>query len=72
MNATLQLDRMSRQEKLLAMEAIWADLSVDERGVESPSWHEGALRETEANLAAGREQILDWTDAKRRLRQKPA
>jgi hypothetical protein len=52
-SATMQLSRMSRQDKLLAMEAIWADLSADEAEVVSPRWHEVALRETESKLAAG-------------------
>gem|GEM_PF-1350314 len=35
---------------------------------ESPAWHESALRETEARVAAGEEQQVDWVEAKRRLR----
>jgi hypothetical protein len=71
-SATMQLSRMSRQDKLLAMEAIWADLSADEAEVASPRWHEVALRETESKLAAGLEQVIDWAEAKRQLRQKSA
>lgn len=69
MNGMPQLDRMTRAEKLVVMEAIWTDLSADAVAVESPNWHENALRETEADLTAGREQILDWADAKRKIRQ---
>jgi hypothetical protein len=68
MTTTIQLDRMSREEKLLAMEAIWADLVKDDGALESPSWHGEALKETEARLAAGQEAILDWPTAKRALR----
>jgi hypothetical protein len=71
-SATMQLSRMSRQDKLLVMEAIWADLSADEAEVVSPKWHKDALRDTESNLAAGLEQIVDWAEAKRRLRQRTA
>jgi len=36
---------MSRDEKLRAMEAIWADLSQDEDRFESPAWaRAGAAR----------------------------
>jgi len=47
MLAKLQLKKMSRNEKLMAMEALWADLSQDESSVDSPAWHEEALRQTE-------------------------
>jgi hypothetical protein len=32
----LPLNEMSRAEKLMAMEALWADLSQDEQFLESP------------------------------------
>lgn len=52
------------------MEAIWADLSKDDAQVESPAWHESVLKETEARVAAGQEQISDWQTAKRELRKR--
>jgi len=52
------------------MEAIWADLSKAETEMESPAWHEDALKETEARVAAGQERIADWETAKRELRQR--
>ena len=44
----LPLKKMSRDEKLRAMEALWADLSQDENRLESPAWHGQALREQNA------------------------
>lgn len=70
MNATLQLERMSREEKLQAMEALWADLSKDDAAVPSPAWHHDVLRKTEARVAAGQEQMADWTTAKTELRKR--
>jgi hypothetical protein len=61
---------MSREEKLRMLEAIWADLSKDEADVESPAWHEAALKETEAREAAGKERIEEWQTAKRELRKR--
>ena len=61
---------MSREEKLQAMEAIWADLSKDTAAVESPPWHEDVLKDTQNRLAAGQEQILDWSEAKQQLRDR--
>ncbi len=70
MVSAIQIERMSREEKLRVMEAIWADLSRDETKVESPAWHQGVLRETEARFAAGEERLEDWETAKRDLRKR--
>ena len=60
--------QLPRAEKLRLMEALWTDLSLREADIESPAWHEEALRETEAREAAGQEAPGDWEDAKRQLR----
>ncbi len=65
-----EIKRMTRAEKLQTMEAIWADLSASDAEVESPAWHADALRETEARMAAGQENVVDWEDAKRELRRR--
>lgn len=62
-----QIARLSREEKVQLMEALWIDLSRSEEDVKSPSWHEDCLRETEARYLAGEERVLDWEDAKREL-----
>ena len=67
---TLPLSKMTRQEKLLAMESLWADLSADDSQVESPAWHAEVLNETAASLGSGKEKISDWAEAKVRLRRK--
>ena len=66
----LQIEKMSKQEKLRTMEAIWADLSRNDAEVESPAWHGDALKDTEARAAAGHEQAVDWDTAKRDLRKR--
>ena len=72
MLAKLQLKKMSRNEKLMAMEALWADLSQDESCVDSPAWHEEALRQTERMVKAGKAKFVDWDDAKAILRRRAA
>jgi hypothetical protein len=47
MPVVLPLQKMSCNEKLRAMEALWADLSKDDDRLESPEWHARALREAE-------------------------
>jgi hypothetical protein len=70
MPVTLPLKKMSRDEKLRIMEAIWADLSQNEEAFQSPKWHEEALRETERLVEQGRAKFSDWEEAKRRIRRK--
>jgi hypothetical protein len=70
MAITLQIKRMSREDKLRAMEALWVDLSRDEAEVDSPGWHGAALREAERLVREGKAQFSDWPVAKRRLRRK--
>lgn len=67
---TTAIKKLSREEKLQVMEAIWEDLSVEEETIESPAWHQEALKESEQRRMAGRENILDWKDAKRELRKR--
>ena len=67
---TTAIKKLSREEKLQVMEAIWEDLSVDEETIESPVWHQEALKESEQRRVAGRENILDWKDAKKELRKR--
>jgi hypothetical protein len=60
--------RLPRLEKLRLMESLWTDLSRTGAEFESPAWHEVVLRETEQRLASGEEEMIDWEEAKLRLR----
>ena len=70
MTTAILISQMSREEKLQTMEAIWADLSKEDTGVESPKWHGDVLKETAARMTSGQERITDWATAKRELRKK--
>ena len=72
MPITLSLKKMSRSDKLRAMEALWADLSADEAKVFSPAWHADALKDTERMVRAGKTKFMDWDEAKTLLRRKAA
>lgn len=69
MKVNLPLASMSTADKIAAMEAIWADLARTDPDSVIPEWHAGALEERERRLAAGEEVVLDWGEAKQRLRQ---
>jgi hypothetical protein len=70
MAITIQIESLSRAEKLQTMEALWDALSKADEEVESPEWHREVLKETEARVAAGHERIADWGTAKRELRKR--
>ena len=61
---------LSVEKKLQVMEAIWQDISGEKSSVQSPSWHQEALRETEQRCKAGKETVYDWADAKMELRKR--
>jgi hypothetical protein len=63
-------DQMATDGSRRTAEEHWASLSREESRLESPSWHEGALKETTARCKASQEQPLDWAIAKQRLRKR--
>lgn len=64
-----QIKQLTHKEKLMAMEAIWDDLSATPEQLESPNWHADALKKTEARVAARLEEPIDWEVAKKELRK---
>ena len=66
----LEIEKMTLEEKLRAMEALWADLSRNDRNIQSPAWHEPLLKEREQRVKSGQEKFESWEDAKRDLRDR--
>jgi hypothetical protein len=69
MSFALPLDEMTTIEKIRAMELIWEDLCRNAESVPSPAWHAPILSEREAGVKQETEQIIDWEEAKRRIRE---
>jgi putative addiction module component (TIGR02574 family) len=65
-----ELRKLPTDEKLRIIEALWADLAAEEDMVASPAWHADVLKETEAEYAAGKVEVLDWSEAKKELRRR--
>jgi hypothetical protein len=63
------VDQLQHAEKLRLMETLWAGLSRSEDWA-SPAWHGEALAETERRLAEGKEEVIEWEQAKKQLHQK--
>lgn len=68
--AMIDLQQMSREEKLKVMHALWEDLARDDDAVEAPEWHGEVLRETEERVRSGFEHVRDWDEAKAELRRR--
>jgi hypothetical protein len=69
MSAHLPLHEMSLEEKLQAMEALWEELSREPDRIDSPSWHQDLLKDTENRVESG-EATLSWEKAKVSIRDR--
>ena len=65
---TLQLEKMTREEKLHMMEMLWIDLSRHEEEIISPNWHKDVLELREKEIKSNQEKFKDWESAKKELR----
>ena len=70
MNTVLPLKKMSKLEKLAAMEELWADLSSPHEELEMPARHGDILKEREQAIKDGTESFIPWEEAKKILRAK--
>ena len=66
----LPLEKMSVEEKLQTMEALWQSLSADPAAIESPAWHEEELAERERKVASGETKFVDWEKAKAEIQRR--
>ena len=66
MSTVLDIDQMTLEEKLRAMEALWDDLCRKD-AVPVPQWHKDILDERERQIEAGKAEFIDWDIAKRRI-----
>lgn len=62
--------KLPRAQKLRLMETLWEELSRPDTDFDSPAWHGKALAETERRFVEGKEQVLDWETAKKKLRKR--
>jgi hypothetical protein len=70
MSVYIPLDTMTVEEKLRAMEDIWADLRRQPDEIPSPNWHREVLTDRERKRKDGSSVYEDWTVAKERIRNK--
>ncbi len=68
MEQILPLDEMTTAEKLRALEELWEDLSRTPEDIPSPEWHADVLRAREQRMKDGTAQLVDWSEAKSRIK----
>jgi hypothetical protein len=64
-----ELSRLSKAERLQAMEWLWASLSDEQQDIESPEWHGEVLAARQAKGDSGEPQFLSVSQLKERLRR---
>ena len=69
MPLTIPLEQMSVEDKLQAIEEIWADLAGTPGDIPSPSWHADVLRTREQRISEGTSDFLDIAEAKNAVRE---
>jgi hypothetical protein len=67
MSTTLQIDQMTLEEKLRAMEELWDDLCRHEHAVPVRQWQKDLLDERERQIEKGESQFIDWETAKKEI-----
>lgn len=67
MDVVLPLSKMTIEEKIQTMEAIWDDLCNIETSIPSPSWHKEILQERENKIKNDIEEFVDWNYAKKKI-----
>lgn len=55
---TQEIKKMSRIERLQAMEALWDSLIDEESEIETPEWHRDILEERKRKIEAGKAEFI--------------
>jgi hypothetical protein len=64
----INLEKMTTEEKLRAMEKLWDDICRSAPDFSSPSWHGDVLKEREQRIKEGKDKFVDWDRAKKGIR----
>ena len=61
----LTLKKMTTEEKLGTMELLWDDICRNVPNFTSPSWHGELLKKREENIKQGKDEFIDWEQARK-------
>lgn len=62
------IKKMSKAERLRAMEALWDSLLHENGEIETPEWHEKVLKERKKRIANGSAEFISLSDLKKSRR----
>jgi hypothetical protein len=62
-----EIGKMSREEKLLAMEWLWESLAKEEEEPDAPAWHGEVLAKRRRLAESGQERFVLWEEAEELL-----
>ena len=62
-----EVSRLSKAERLQALEWLWASLSKEQQDIESPEWHGEVLAARKAKVDSDEAQFLNVAQLKERL-----
>jgi putative addiction module component (TIGR02574 family) len=63
----LAIEKMSIEEKLQTMEALWDDLCQHQEALPVHDWQKEILDQREQMIGRGESRFSDWEDAKKRI-----
>ena len=66
------IEQMSLEEQLQAMELLWSSLSRTPNAVPSPDWHGDILAERMAKIERGEGEFLSIPQLRERLQKPPS
>ncbi len=69
MELSLNLDKMTVEDKLAAMERLWEDLGRTPEAVQSPSWHGEILSARETRITESKATFAPLDEVKERIRK---
>ena len=58
------LKKMSKAERLQAMEALWDSLLYEDVELETPKWHENILEERKNKISNGKAKFISLAELK--------
>ena len=68
MQLNLPLSKMTRVEKLVAIDQIWENLMNNPDEIPSPEWHKDVLAAREKRVKNGEAKFKEWEKSKSSLR----
>ena len=64
-----EIEQMSVEERLQAMEQLWDALCREDQEIESPAWHEGILKDRKNRIDSGDAKFFTLDQLKERFRR---